>query len=85
MFKLEAGQVITIRQSIEIYGTRGESDPDYFYTIDGPVKLTIIDVCATPDENWEHYNVDIEVHPDNPFHGGDLTNMDIHEDDLVTD
>ncbi len=84
MFKLIEGQTVTIRQSIEIYGTRGESDPDYFYTIDGPVTVKIIDICEAPDAEWgTHYNVDIEVDHSNPFHGGDLTNIDIEEDDIV--
>jgi hypothetical protein len=81
-FKIVEGQIITVRQNVEFHGTR-ESDPDYFYYADGPVKLKVIDVYTTPADGYvNYYNVDVEVLED-PICAGDRTNMDVTADDLV--
>lgn len=77
MFTLTKGQTVTIRQSIEFYKNDEGTEMEI---ADGPVTLEILEICETPNEDWNHYNVDIKI-TQGPYEGW-TTNLDIDPEDI---
>lgn len=76
MFTLTKGQHIKLNHDVEIWN----EDDSLAARIEAGTLLEVQDICSTPEDGSEYWNVDIKVI--SSVYDGYTTNLDLEADDL---